>query len=202
MTNHAARFTQVLSSFSSLSSGLVMLALVSGGCDQPQPATATSAETAPPPAPQEPVAPAEPAHDASWIDLPAGRFAQRHDAGAADDAPPTEAAVPEATPSPAPPSCLTLYLDQDGDGFGSTPVVVCDGDEPPAGAAATGGDCCDTDPNVHPGQLAYFPTAAACGSYDYDCDGSEQPEDASCQLGCGVPCLHSFTTAVPPESCR
>ena len=32
--------------------------------------------------------------------------------------------------------------------------------------------------------------------------GSEQPEDASCQLGCGVPCLHSFTTAVPPESCR
>ncbi|HVU50695.1 MAG TPA: hypothetical protein VHL80_08400, partial [Polyangia bacterium] len=149
----------------------------------------------------------------NWIDLPPGRFAQKPDAGdletAAADAGDAQAAAaaggaPEAaaTPSPGSSPCTTYYLDEDGDGYGAVPLSDCDGSPPPFGYVAVGGDCCDVDASVHPGQLASFTAASACGSFDYDCDGVEQPRDASCRLGCGVPCLHSSTTAVPPEACR
>jgi hypothetical protein len=67
--------------------------------------------------------------------------------------------------------------DQDGDGHLA------------AGPPCFGDDCCDTDANVHPGQTAYFTSASACGSFDYDCDGVSTPEYgvANCQwvgLGC------------------
>jgi hypothetical protein len=67
--------------------------------------------------------------------------------------------------------------DQDGDGYLAT------------GTPCFGNDCCDTDPNVHPGQTAYFTSPSQCGSYDYNCDGIATPEYAvaNCQwvgLGC------------------
>jgi hypothetical protein len=177
---------------------LALLALSSVGCDQaqvtppPEPPAEAAPSTAPPQA-------ATPDAGPNWIDLPADRFASRHDAGA----PAPDADVPEATLAPAPPPCRTYYLDEDGDGYGAMPLIHCDLEAaPPVGYVETGGDCCDADANAHPGELAYFTTASLCGSFDYDCDGAEQPEDAHCQLGCGVPCLHSFTAAVPPEACR
>jgi hypothetical protein len=44
----------------------------------------------------------------------------------------------------------TFYRDADGDGYGdsASAIQAC---QPPAGYAATGGDCKDHDPNVHPG---------------------------------------------------
>lgn len=68
--------------------------------------------------------------------------------------------------------------DQDGDGHLAM------------GGSCLGDDCCDTDPNVHPGQALYFSVPGRCGSYDYDCDGKLTQEYgvASCQwsaLGCG-----------------
>jgi hypothetical protein len=62
-------------------------------------------------------------------------------------------------PPDAPPSC-----DVDGDGYRAT------------GALCNGNDCCDTDKSAHPGQTAYFPSADACGSFDYNCVNGEEPE--------------------------
>lgn len=42
----------------------------------------------------------------------------------------------------------TFYMDEDGDGYGDSPVYAC---EAPFGATSLGGDCEDTDPNRYPG---------------------------------------------------
>ncbi len=90
-----------------------------------------------------------------------------------EDASPTEDAgttTPEAGPPPV--SC-----DQDGDGHMA------------AGLPCLGDDCCDADPNVHPGQTTYFTTSSRCGTFDYDCDNAATPQygAANCQwvgVGC------------------
>jgi hypothetical protein len=87
----------------------------------------------------------------------------------------TDDARVDAPPPPPPPP---VDCDQDGDGY------------PAVGGGCNGEDCCDTDPNAHPGQSAYFTQADRCGSFDYDCTGSIIPEylQVNCQLvfgGCG-----------------
>ena len=36
-------------------------------------------------------------------------------------------------------------------------------------------DCCDADNNVRPGQATYYTAAGACGGFDYNCDGGQEP---------------------------
>lgn len=72
------------------------------------------------------------------------------------------------------------------------PCVVgadpCDKDCDGARAIACGGnDCCDTDPRVFVGQAAFFTVKNACGSFDYNCDGTEQKK-----LGLGKACSRPF----------
>lgn len=55
------------------------------------------------------------------------------------------------------PSC-----DEDGDGHLS---LACGGD-----------DCCDSDPDVHPGQEGFFDKPSKCGGWDYDCSGTVEKE--------------------------
>ena len=214
MTNHTVRFTHVLSS-------TLLLALASGGCAEPEAAPPTPpAESTPSAVPPQPAAPIS-------VDLPPDRFAPKPDAGpeaaasaiaspaeTAPDAGAPEAPAPAAltVPAHAPCSsdadcatgtCRTYYLDGDDDGYGKAPLSRCDVEpDPPGGYAVAGGDCCDADPDVHPGQLAYFTVSSACSSFDYDCNGTEEPQDPNCKLGCGVACLHSSTMPVPPEACR
>jgi hypothetical protein len=57
--------------------------------------------------------------------------------------------------------------DEDGDGYLA------------AGGACHGNDCCDTDPQAHPGQTSFFTQQDHCGSFDYDCDGKVTPEYGS-----------------------
>ncbi len=65
-----------------------------------------------------------------------------------------------------------------GSGSTTSTGMSCDADDD-AYLAMTDGcggtDCDDTDPTVFPGQTVFFPTATAAGSFDYDCDGVEQP---------------------------
>jgi hypothetical protein len=68
---------------------------------------------------------------------------------------------------------VTWYTDADGDGYGDDdlPVVAC---EAPAGTAAVGGDCNDSDAAYNPGA-----SETDCEDpNDYNCDGSVGYDDA------------------------
>ncbi len=72
-----------------------------------------------------------------------------------------------------PTDALTWYVDDDGDGYGTTASTetACD---PPAGYALHDGDCDDTDPSYNPGALE----ADCTDPNDYNCDGSTGYDDA------------------------
>jgi hypothetical protein len=83
-------------------------------------------------------------------------------------------------------SCLLSYLDSDGDGYGSTSVHRCELARQP-GYIAVGGDCCDSDPQAHPGVTAYSQTTDACGSFDWNCNGVVEKSSTSgtAAMACG-----------------
>ncbi len=89
---------------------------------------------------------------------------------------------------------VAFYEDVDGDGYGVTANAkfAC---AAPQGFTKVGGDCLDTDPNVHPGQTAYsgkgYTNASGSTSFDYDCDGTESEQAGyahvtSCNLACDL----------------
>ena len=55
-----------------------------------------------------------------------------------------------------------------------------------AGEVSVGGDCCDQDPKVYPGQTAYATGPSACGSYDYNCSGRQELQHPSCAIPAGT----------------
>ncbi len=67
-------------------------------------------------------------------------------------------------------SLVTWYVDGDGDGWGlvSEPLLLCEGEDPPAGYARDLGDCDDGDGNINPGA----PEGDCADPVDYNCDGS------------------------------
>ncbi len=82
----------------------------------------------------------------------------------------------------------TFFLDGDGDGFGTADISfeACD---PPPSFVTTTGDCCDRDPEAHPGQTNRFnhPTRCPERGFDYDCDGEIEPlypDVGAVQSGC------------------
>jgi hypothetical protein len=84
--------------------------------------------------------------------------------------------------------CSTFYLDGDGDGYGAGTGVMQCGTVVPGGYANKAGDCCDGDSNAHPGQASYFTSADTCGSFDYNCDGTEKPKsNGPAPDTCGTP---------------
>jgi hypothetical protein len=97
--------------------------------------------------------------------------------------------------------CSTFYLDSDGDGYGVGVGISQCGTTPPAGYAKNAGDCCDTDANAHPGQAAYFTTADACGSFDYNCDSQATPKSNG-PTDCGTPtCVVTSPTCTYTGGC-
>jgi hypothetical protein len=52
------------------------------------------------------------------------------------------------------------------------------------GATCGGNDCCDTDKKAHPGVTAFFVQPDDCGSFDYDCNGKDDPQ-YPISLSCG-----------------
>jgi hypothetical protein len=74
--------------------------------------------------------------------------------------------------------------DQDGDGYADTKCL--------------GTDCCDTDPKAHPFQASYYATPDACGSFDYDCSGANEPQYGA-YLSCTGPAAacHSLCSSTP-----
>jgi hypothetical protein len=69
-----------------------------------------------------------------------------------------------STPPPDAGGDGSIDCDHDHDGYISN------------SAQCGGNDCCDTDPNAHPGQTDFFPSADGCMSFDYNCDGTLETE--------------------------
>jgi len=72
------------------------------------------------------------------------------------------------------------FRDADLDGYRTTNTVLsqnlaCSG-AGEAPASMTAGDCCDQDAQTFPGQSAWFTTANACGSFDYNCNFVGEPQ--------------------------
>jgi hypothetical protein len=81
-----------------------------------------------------------------------------------------------------------LHRDDDGDGYGGS--ITSTGCTPDSGHWVTvGGDCDDDNPQVNPGQTAYFstgyvPPGQTAVSFDYDCDGQETELGSAPKLDC------------------
>lgn len=105
---------------------------------------------------------------------------------------PDAGAEPGPAPGPADSGCanpVPLFIDRDGDGFGSDVDEAQPRGCPPVdGFATRGGDCLDVSPAlnsssvlVNPGQTLAFATGYSSPnnpsgvSFDYDCDGVERP---------------------------
>jgi len=68
---------------------------------------------------------------------------------------------------------LSFPVDADDDGFGSDGGTTLEACDPPAGAAAEGGDCNDADPAVNPDAEEQW-----YDGIDQDCDGRDDDRDA------------------------
>ncbi len=92
---------------------------------------------------------------------------------------------PEDGTCPSP--WTTYYVDGDSDGYGeSTNLGQCRCAADTTYKVTNRTDCCDTDGNAHPGATTWRSSANACGSYDYNCDGSEtKTSNTSVSAGCG-----------------
>ena len=81
--------------------------------------------------------------------------------------------------------CDDFFYDGDGDTYGISGSQECwcdDGAYPYTGLDTD--DCYDSSANAHPGQTTYFEVDRGDGSYDYNCDGSEQEELTGITTGC------------------
>jgi hypothetical protein len=62
---------------------------------------------------------------------------------------------------------------------GSDAPVSCDQDKDTyfaEGGTCRGNDCCDTSFDTHPGQTKFFIKENACASFDYNCNGKDDPQ--------------------------
>ncbi|MGA2447324.1 MAG: protease pro-enzyme activation domain-containing protein [Polyangiaceae bacterium] len=113
--------------------------------------------------------------------------------------------------------CTNWYPDCDQDGYGNPqgvpfysctqPTVTPACPNGMTGAYANNsGDCCDLDANAHPGQSQFFAYPDVCGSFDYNCDGT-QTQQSNGPTDCfqnGMCVLNSTQTAcvwtgLPPD---
>lgn len=97
----------------------------------------------------------------------------------------------------------TFYEDKDGDGWGSAKTVqACAAS---AGLTDRTGDCDDGNESVFPGQTKYFATPYTTplgkASFDYDCNGSEDPTPDLVQFQ-SFPICNSSLVCVPNDTGR
>lgn len=67
------------------------------------------------------------------------------------------------------------YRDIDGDSY-----AAATGDKICHAGASAGADCYDANANARPGQASYFSSHRGDGSYDYNCNGSQDKHSSTC----------------------
>ena len=86
--------------------------------------------------------------------------------------------------------CTVYYTDADGDGFGTAPSkCLCQ----PSGAinTITSGDCYDANGSAKPGQTQWFGVHRGDGSYDYDCNNTQEAHWLEVGICSSVLCVTS-----------
>jgi hypothetical protein len=85
-----------------------------------------------------------------------------------------DAAIDEENAS----GCSNWYADSDGDGYGAGAAhcICSESVESSTYTAANNSDCYDYNSSANPTTSSYFTSNRGDGSYDYNCDGSEQKE--------------------------
>lgn len=81
--------------------------------------------------------------------------------------------------------CRNFYFDDDGDTYGVSGAQECycdAGKYPYTGLNTT--DCYDSNAAARPGQTNFYPTDRGDGSYDYDCNRSEEKQYRGSFSGC------------------
>lgn len=78
----------------------------------------------------------------------------------------------------------TTFPDEDGDGFGdgSRPTLSCP--KPGVAYVSNGDDCYDQNFFARPGQTAFFTTDRGDGSFDYDCNSTNERRATTLQVYC------------------
>ena len=94
-------------------------------------------------------------------------------------------------------SCLTIHVDADGDGYGGVARRIC-AEVPPPGHVRAGGDCCDADPDAHPGPVSFKNQRNACGGWDWNCNGAIETLPGRDGERCGCPDIGRL---LPPVAC-
>ena len=72
--------------------------------------------------------------------------------------------------------CTTYYRDYDGDGYGDVSYSQCTCSASGDFDVTNYSDCYDNNSSVHPGQTSYFSVHRGDGSYDYNCDNSQEKQ--------------------------
>lgn len=72
-------------------------------------------------------------------------------------------------------ACVLWYQDSDGDGFGNSAASILGcANKKPTGYVADKTDCYDNNPNAKPGQTQWFTANRGDGSFDYNCDATQE----------------------------
>jgi hypothetical protein len=71
------------------------------------------------------------------------------------------------------------FIDNDGDGYGSSVKIVIANVKPSFNVVENGTDFDDLDEKVYPGQTGWFTTRSKGGTFDYNCDGRVTLENTS-----------------------
>lgn len=103
-----------------------------------------------------------------------------------------------------------LFIDEDGDGRSPelAPTSECVGSALPPGTAelSLGNDCLDTDADVYEGQQSYFGSANSVGTFDYNCDNTEEKQSVDLVDSCECDpsdgfCYENLFTTTPSQDC-
>lgn len=85
------------------------------------------------------------------------------------------------------------YRDVDLDGYG-VGSALCVGDGP--GFSDRSDDCDDADNRVHPAQLSYYSTGRSDGTFDFNCDGADTPQNGCVTAASTTACSTAAVSGV------
>ena len=93
--------------------------------------------------------------------------------------------------------CTDYYVDGDLDGFGDPAYSQCQCAPDSVYVTTVGDDCYDANPDARPSQTAFFDQDRGDGSFDYDCNYSEEKQFPLTSICSFQVCDDGWANAIP-----